>query len=356
VAAYLLNANPHLARSLRFRARRWTVQSWKPADGLIASTEAGRAAIAAHAPGQRSFSPTALEQLAQCPYRFALKTIARLEPREQPEAIETLGPLERGSLIHDVQFELLGELRDAGLLPVTSLESVRDRVDAVLARVAARYRDDLCPAIDRVWDDGIATIGADVREWVRRMAEQPEWIPRRFELAFGPVRGGARDPASRPEPVVLDLGISLRGSIDLVEEHASGALRATDYKTGIARVKPGAIVHKGQSLQPVLYALVLERLFAPALVEGGRLYYCTTKGEFRTVDVALGDEARAAARTLVDALVERFDQAAFPAAPEKDACTYCDFRPICGPYELLRTRPKLAHQPLVQLAKLRSLP
>jgi len=355
-AVYLLHANPHLARSLRFRARRWTVSAWKAADGLIAETEAGRAALAAHQPSARSFSPTALELLAQCPYRFALRTIVKLEPREQPEAIETLGPLERGSLIHDVHFELLGELREAGELPIASFEAVRARIDAVLARVAARYHDELYPAIERVWDDGIAAIGADVREWVRRMIDAPGWIPRRFELAFGPTGRGATDPASVAEPVELGatLGspLALRGSIDLVEESLAGTLRATDYKTGLSRLKPDAVTAGGTSLQPVLYALVLERLFEGTRVEGGRLYYCTSRGEFREVTVALDGVARAAARVLADTLAHHFERAFFPAAPAKQACTYCDYLAICGPFEEARQRVK--KEPLVQLGKLRS--
>ncbi len=354
-AAYLLNANPHLARSLRFRARRWTVAAWKPSDGLIAETEAGRDALLVHSPTKRSFSPTALELLAQCPYRFALRTIVKLEPRDQPEAIETLGPLERGSLIHDVHFELLSELRDAGELPITNEGAVRDRLDAVLARVAARYRDELAPAIDRVWDDGIAGIGADLREWVRRMIDDPGWIPRRFELAFGPTGRGASDPSSVEEPV--DLGIepplSLRGSIDLVEESLDGALRATDYKTGQAKVKPEAVTAGGTSLQPVLYALVLERLFTGTQVRGGRLYYCTSRGEFREVTVALDAVARDAVRVLSETLSAHFERAFFPAAPARGACTYCDFVAICGPFE--EARQKVKRDTLVELGKLRSL-
>ncbi len=354
-AAYLLNANKHLARSLRFRARRWTVAAWKPSDGLIAETAAGRDAVSVHSPSRRSFSPTALELLAQCPYRFALRTIVKLEPRDQPEAIETLGPLERGSLIHDVHFELLSDLREAGELPITSFDAVRDRIDTVLARVAARYRDDLAPAIDRVWDDGIAGIGADIREWARRMIEDPGWIPRRFELAFGPTGRGASDPNSVTDPV--DLGIepplSLRGSIDLVEESLDGALRATDYKTGQAKVKPEAVTAGGTSLQPVLYALVLERLFTGTEVRGGRLYYCTSRGEFREVTVALDAVARDAARVLSETLSAHFERAFFPAAPARGACTYCDFVAICGPFE--EARQKVKRDTLVQLGTLRSL-
>ncbi len=337
-ATYLLDANPHLGRALRFRARRWTVKAWKAADGLIVETDAGKAALASHALEKRAFSPTALEQLAACPYRFVLKTIVRLETREAPAPIEELGPLERGSLIHEIQYELLGELREAKALPVHDLETARARLDTVIERVAARYRDQLAPAIERVWTDGVASIRADLREWLRRMVDSP-WLPIRFELAFGlPDRGG-RDPASVDAPVMLDAGISLRGAIDLVEQQGD-AIRATDHKTGKAKVEDGSVIGGGTSLQPALYALVLEKLFPHARVTGGRLYYCTSRGDFRDVDVPLDGITREAVHQLAETLGDGFARGFFPAAPAPDACRYCDFVRICGPYEEKRTRGK----------------
>jgi len=353
-AHYLLAANPHLARALRSRARRWEIKSWKPADGFIVTTDEAREALAAHAPGARSFSPTALEQLAACPLRFVFRTILRLEPRAAPEPVESLGALERGSLVHEVQFELLGELRDADALPVraATLDAARDRLDAVLDRVAARYRDELFPAIDRVWNDGIASIRADLREWLRRLADELDWTPHRFELAFGLDIAADRDPASVTDPVRIDAGLALRGSIDLVERRGDGALRATDHKTGKVRVDAGSVISGGRSLQPVLYALVLEKMFPGVVVAGGRLDYGTTRGDFQSVTVALDDEARAAAGVLAETLVHHLHEGFFPAAPDDGECRYCDFRPLCGPYEEQRSRKK-DRSKLVQLMKLR---
>ena len=48
---------------------------------------------------------------ARCPYRFFLQAVHGLAPREVAEAIDELDPLQRGSLIHDVQFELFERLR-----------------------------------------------------------------------------------------------------------------------------------------------------------------------------------------------------------------------------------------------------
>jgi len=57
----------------------------------------------------RSYSPTALQNYAACPYKFFLQAIHKLAPREISEAIEELDPLQRGSLIHQIQFELFDD-------------------------------------------------------------------------------------------------------------------------------------------------------------------------------------------------------------------------------------------------------
>ncbi|HEX5659223.1 MAG TPA: PD-(D/E)XK nuclease family protein, partial [Polyangiales bacterium] len=69
-ARYLLLANAHLARALRFRARRWELWKFSPADGFVAIDDAGRALLAAQRFDQRSYSASALAQFAACPYRF----------------------------------------------------------------------------------------------------------------------------------------------------------------------------------------------------------------------------------------------------------------------------------------------
>ena len=44
-----------------------------------------------------------------------------------------------------------------------------------------------------------------------------------------------------------------------------------------------------------------------------------------------------------------------PAAPARDACSLCDFRCVCGPYEEQRARKK-SRDKLSELDELRSMP
>jgi CRISPR/Cas system-associated exonuclease Cas4 (RecB family) len=258
-----------------------------------------------------------------------------------------------------VQFRLLTALREERRLPLEpgKLEAPFERLDQVVQSVAEEYRERLAPAIPRVWEDGVAAIRSDLREWLRRSAEaQGGWVPHRFELSFG-LPEHARptaDTASVLEPVrILDRAL-LRGSIDLVERRSDGTLRVTDHKTGKARVPEDAIIWGGSAMQPVLYALAVEALLKDD-VDSGRLYYCTADGDFQERRIPLDDQSRSLAGQAIDTVGRAIEQGFLPAAPERDACRWCDYRQVCGPYEESRTSRKPKDR-IAELIQLRDLP
>lgn len=346
-ARYLVDANEHLGRALRRRFQRWQGK-WKRQDGMVTQDETALAALAAHRPSARAYSPTALEHLAQCPYRFYLRSVLRLSPVEVPEPLESIDPLSRGTLIHAVQFALLGRLRERAWLPLTEdrLEDALALLDEVMAEQATRFAEELAPAIERVWNDAVADVRADLAEWLHQVAERPDWVPMQFELAFGLAEREGHDAASVDEPVTLAEGLTLRGSIDLVERRGE-QLRATDHKTGAARA-PHGVIAGGKHLQPLLYARVLEELHTDTSVLGGRLYYCTSRGRFEERLVRLDPNAREAVKLVAETLDEMIADGFLPAAPEDRACRRCDYLPVCGPAEERRVRKK-------NLKRLRSL-
>src|SRR6185312_8958379 len=301
-AHYLLSANNHLARALRARSRR-LLRRWTTDDGLIDPDELAVTGLAPHQFSERSFSATALQNFATCPYRFFLSAILRLEMREEPAAIEVIDPLTRGSLFHETQFEVLTNLKSARLLPLAKDDLARafTLVNQALDRLASEYKDKLAPAITRVWDDGINAIRADLREWLRRMSEATDgWVPDKFELSFGLSDRGPRDqdPDSVDDPVEIVGDLKLRGSIDLVERHATGKFRVTDHKTGKARAEKSTVVGGGKHLQPLLYALASQKLLGQD-VESGRLYYCTSDGGYQDRTVPLDEYSRETVTTVL---------------------------------------------------------
>jgi RecB family exonuclease len=358
-AHYLLTANSHLARALRGRSRRW-LRRWTPNDGLVDPDELGRQSIASHQFSARSFSATALQNYASCPYRFFLSAILRLEMRQEPAAIEVIDPLTRGSLFHETQFEVLTSLKSAGLLPLgsDSIGRAFDLIDRSLDRLAREYEDKLAPAIPRVWQDGINSIRADLREWLRQRADSNDgWVPDKFELSFGLTgdrgpRGADPDSVSAPVEIIGDF--KLRGSIDLVERHSSGKFRATDHKTGKARAERDTVVGGGKYLQPLLYALAAQKVLNQR-VESGRLYYCTADGGYEERVVPLDELNLQTVTSVLTTIRQSLAEGFLPAAPEEGACGWCDFLAVCGGFEEIRTRDKPGDR-LVQLKGIRELP
>jgi ATP-dependent helicase/nuclease subunit B len=356
-ARYLLDLNPHLRRSLTERWKRWK-PAWTDADGLVTPTPHATAVLEAQRLGKRPYSLTALQRYAACPYQFLLSAIYRLEPLEEPTPVQRLDPLTKGGLFHAMQAAFFRERAAANALPVTP-ENVSDSLaalDGVIASVSEMERDALAPAVDRVWRDEVASIRKDLRRWVMLQADALDgWRPERFELSFGLPRDDDHDPHSVADPVTVDGRFILRGAIDLVERHSTGAtLRVTDHKTGKNRAQVTTTVGGGKVLQPVLYSLVVEALTGES-VSAGRLYYCTQAGGFTSHSVELDPIARRTALQVLEVIDRGVERAFLAASPDTGACTYCDYRPVCGPSEERRASKKNAGA-LADLIALRGLP
>lgn len=355
-ARYVIETSTHAARALRRRARR-ALAGWTRADGLVDPSPSAQAALEPHHPSRRSFSPTALQHFSACPYRFYLSALLRLTRREQVTPLVRMDALRRGTLVHETLYTTLVRIREIGgrVSEHAGEGALRRELDDALDAVAARFEDDLSPLAPALYADVVRDIRADLHGWAARIALEAGYEPRHFELSFGLRDRRASDPASRIDDVALDCGLRVRGSIDLVERSTGGAVRATDFKTGKVRATPATVIDGGATLQPVLYALVLEKVFPGESVEGGRLYYCTEAGSFTSVFIPLDARAREAFDRVASTIASALERGFFPAAPAERACLYCDFLELCGPGEparALRKRP----EPLASLTRLRSLP
>ena len=359
-ARYLLKLNPGLRRSLVTRWARWK-RPWSRYDGLFDLQPDSAAALADYRPGRKPYSVSALQRFAACPYQFLLSAVLRLQPREESQPLERLDPLTRGRLFHEVQAEVVRALRAREALPVTppGLPEAEAALDATLDEVAARYREELAPAIDRVWDDEVELLRTDLRGWLHHVADEGgQWLPLFAELGFGLPAGGGRDAASVPDPVRLDGKWLLRGVVDLIEAGAGPAagarLRVTDHKTGKNRHRAGLVVGRGEVLQPVLYGLAVEQALGRP-VETSRLFFCTVDGMFTTRSVQLGESQRRQGLEVIEVIDRALEGGALLPAPREGACRWCDFRPVCGPWEETRAGRKDAAR-LADLEALRRMP
>jgi CRISPR/Cas system-associated exonuclease Cas4 (RecB family) len=130
----------------------------------------------------------------------------------------------------------------------------------------------------------------------------------------------------------------------------------TDHKSGKFDGALRQVIDGGKTLQPVLYALAAEKLFAgEGKVTDGRLYFCTSTGGFAEQVVPLDERARDAAFQVAEAVDAAITRPFLPAAPGERQCERCDYRAVCGPYEEYRSARKRQGN-LDSLSALRALP
>jgi RecB family exonuclease len=353
-AAYLIDASPPLARSLRTRYLRWE-KAWSAADGCLKGDAGSRVILASKRLDRQAFSATVLQQFAACPYRFFLSGIYGLQKREEAAPLQQMDPLTRGALFHAVQFQFFQEWQQRrGTVPGELL----DMLDQALDSVAAEFGEKLAPAIPRVWSSEIEDLRTDLRGWLHLwLSTAHEWEPIHVELGFGlQPSHGRHDPSSVPEPIAIEGGVLVRGSIDLVEKHRTrGVLRVVDHKTGKAPEDQPVYVGGGTALQPGIYGLAAAKILkAPA--GSGRLFYCTQRGGFAPIDIELDAKTRQWFGGALAIIGQTIQEEFLPAAPRHGACDYCDYRLVCGPHEETRVRQWKDKVALESLQTLRNMP
>ena len=223
-----------------------------------------------------------------------------------------------------------------------ALSEASNALNRVLSEVAAEYAERLAPAIDQIWNNEVERLHADLRTWLVSVAtDHLGWAPVDCEKTF--------------DEVVIGNGWRLNGRMDLVELSPDGALWVTDYKTGSYPDPPPEVTGRGEVLQPLFYALAAEQLYPSAKVGGGRLFYATVRGGYRSIWMPLSAGTRDEAERVLSTIDTAIANGVLPAAPREDACGRCDYAVICGPYEEERVlrKPPGELQPLVQLREVK---
>jgi CRISPR/Cas system-associated exonuclease Cas4 (RecB family) len=64
-----------------------------------------------------------------------------------------------------------------------------------------------------------------------------------------------------------------------------------------------------------------------------RLFFCTSAGGFKQRPVLLDPAAKRMALEALETIDRAVERGTLAPAPAEGACTWCDFRPVCGPGE-----------------------
>ncbi len=346
---FLADLAPTFERGVRAELARWQKTGFTEFDGLVPA--AGRDL----ADGE-PIAPTRLETYVQCPFRYFVQVVLGIEELEEPEEVERITPLDRGSLVHNILFQgYRNHFGQGGSLSAEALSaSLRTAADAVFRRIGT-----IGPPL--TWQIDRSQIARDLEHFARLDIDdcrRTGAMPALFEMRFGmPPRGQDEDSASTERPLELAVEghtVRFKGKIDRVDELGEDGLRVIDYKTGSKRGKTNSL-DGGRRLQLPIYLLAADMLRPDRRGLDALYSFATAKGGFATVEFDRDtlDDRRGDLHRIIDAVRRSLQAGVFVARPEHQHCLYCPFSKLCGPnkdliYERKKDDPAL--EPLLELA------
>ena len=299
-------------------AREWAERRWQR---LAADAQRATAPGWTDAHRSPAYSLSALERYQDCPFKFFAADVLRLE--EVPEDESTLSPRARGRFIHEVfqRFFEAWDARGAGAITTDMLDEARALMAEIAEPLLARLPGaDAALERSRLFGSAISTGSVDV-VFEREASNTALVVSRRLEHRFeGEFTLGSADGRRVP----------LKGVADRIDILDGNRLRIIDYKTGSAP-------KVNRALQVPIYALSAQERQAAS--DGQRwtideAAYIAFSGKKSYVPViksgADGDDALAAARERLFAVVDGIERGEFPPRPHDPIiCTWCAFVSVC---------------------------
>ncbi len=275
----------------------------------------------------RPISPSALETLANCPYRYFLgRALGISAPAEDDDG--ELSNMDRGLLVHKILERFVEEECTTEEELISIAEEEFEKTES---RGATGYH--------LLWEiekdkirDGIGQFLAAESEWLGRIPESSA-----AEVNFG------EDPEECGVSIELDgFGeVHFRGKIDRVDV-LGDEVRVRDFKTGNpdyyrekrGGVEPDRSVANGRALQLPVYLEAAQVMYPDKLVSAS---YCFPLHDRYVHDVGkYTEEDRERFRESLGLIVGMVREGVFPATPEQSDgdewggnCNYCDFKQLC---------------------------
>lgn len=282
-------------------------------------------------------APTRLEDWAACPHRYLMRAVLRVGEIDTPDSILRISPLDRGNLMHDALDEFFTQAPDAGLLPEPT-EPFRSEAHDALAEIAATVADQLegrgLVGKQIFWQRDRRDIMADLDELLRQDAQRE----RRGRLVGSELGFGVPGADLPPVGYTLANGkeVRFRGSVDRLEQTASGRLIVIDYKTGgdtrfrgLSQENPDLA---GTKLQLPVYALAARSAIDDARAPVHAAYWFVTekKGRWKWLGLDVDDGVMRRFDEVVTTIVDGIERGVFPSRPREHdnpafvECPYCD--------------------------------
>lgn len=291
-------------------------------------------------------SPSRIDTVAQCPFRFYVKYVLRVET--QQAADEVISPVERGSLMHAVAATFFNQVRGHAVPDISSVGDVR----AAMADLTTRTTEDWLPLLQNIYEEERKKIpGGYLYDVVERSMMYDadfragmlhRWLETEMQIQrntdFKPILIEIRIDDAITLGSVENVPIRLR--IDRVDAAIRGDevhCVVIDYKTTSTSIPTFNDVEAGRKSQIPLYAQALRRFFAMRNIK------CViSQGSYHTFGKSVNDSNNPRVSTRldgeidletalhnVDKYLEVIKSGYLPVNPSVGACRSCDVRDVC---------------------------
>lgn len=285
----------------------------------------------------RVVSPTQLEEIGKCAFRFFVNRGLRVNAIESGERERDvwLTPLIRGSLLHEMYETLLRRCRDEGRAVSVKKDQVwmREQGVAQLTALAIEMPPPSAEVQDREWRDYLADLDLFVEG---EEAHAKDATPVGLEVGFGSRHQDNGEPLGSKEPVEIKVGnvtIRLSGRIDRIDQLKDGTFEIVDYKTG-SFYEPNwtGTFAGGRRLQHALYGLaaleLLRRKYPKPVLSGAQYYFSSAKGQQHRKPIPM--QSAKDINTVLNDIRGVIASGTFLTTANTADCSFCDYGPACG--------------------------
>ena len=280
----------------------------------------------------RIISPSRLEMLARCPYRYFLNYVLEIQPIEKTETDPTrwLDPLSYGALLHALFHKFMQLLKARGERP--DRERHGTLILELLEREIEAKKETHPVEHEAAYRADVKRLSQAAQVFLSVESEQKNADPIGFEVSFGfGESGGLNSEAPVTLELAEDVTFRIRGRIDRVDR-IENEIVIWDYKTGsMAQYDERDLLKRGTHLQWALYAYALNSILKqqePGRVQLSGYVFPGDREHGRRLS-----EAPPAPETLANVLrplLELVEKGGFFHIQKSQECDYCIYNRVCS--------------------------
>ena len=281
----------------------------------------------------RIFSPSRLEMLARCPYRYFLNYVLEIQPIEKAETDPTrwLDPLSYGALLHSLFHKFMQLLKARGERP--DRERHGTLIQELLEREIEAKKETHPVEHEAAYRADVKRLSQAAQVFLSVESDQKDADPLAFEVSFGFGESGG---LNCEPPVTLelaeDVALRIRGRIDRVDCVEDNFV-IWDYKTGsMAQYDERDLLKRGTHLQWALYAYALNSILRQQQESGrvqlsGYVFPGDREHGRRLSDAPPAPETLA---NVLRPLLEQVENGGFFHIQKSQECDYCIYNRVCS--------------------------